>query len=170
MARNTPNLGLRVWNDPDDNFVPNDLAANWDAIDAALAPTVAPGTEIVYQAIAADTTTTNTVDPGATLFAFSAATFTPVKHYLNIAIPRLSHSVTNGTVRFRLREGGNDVLGLAGTQMGSAGIFGNINIIAPFTPTAGLHSYTVTWFTTTAGTLTIGATGFTPAILRIIKA
>jgi hypothetical protein len=34
MARNTPNLGLKVWNLPSDPYIPNDLVLNWDAIDA----------------------------------------------------------------------------------------------------------------------------------------
>jgi hypothetical protein len=32
--RTTATLGLKVWNDPSDQFNTNDLAANWDAIDA----------------------------------------------------------------------------------------------------------------------------------------
>jgi hypothetical protein len=171
MARTTPNVGLHVWDSANDNFVPADLAANWDALDAKFAPSVAPGTEIVYQAIAADTTTTNTTDPGATLFAFSSTAFTAAKHYLHIMIPRISHSVANGQVRFRLRESTTDIAGLVGVHLhATAGDYVNVNILAPFTPTAASHAYTVTWFAVTAGTLTINATGFSPAILRIIKA
>lgn len=171
MASTTPNLGLTVWDSPSDQFNPTQLAANWTALDTALAPKVAPGTEISYQAITADTTTTNAADPGATLYTFSAATYTGAKHYLHIMVPRLSHSVANGTARFRLREGASDVAGIIGAQLATtAGNFSHLNLFVPFTPTAGSHAYTVTWWTTIAGTLTIGATGFSPAILRIIKA
>jgi hypothetical protein len=169
--RTTTNKGLRVWDQPNDDFNPTDLAFNWDAIDAAFATVVFPGTEIVYTAIAADTTTTNTVDPGATLLTFSAAAFTNTKHYLRIEIPRVSHSVATGTIRFRLQESAADVAGIIGTQLhATAAAFTSVNITVPFTPTAASHTYNIKWWTTNAGTLTIGSTGFTPAIFRIIKA
>lgn len=171
MASVTPNIGLTKWDNPNDGYVPGDLSGNWDKIDQQFAPVVLPGQEIVYTAISANTTTTNSADPGAVLFSFSAASFTATKHYFHIMIPRLAHSVGSGTVRFRLKEGGSDQVGIVGAQCDStAGVNSNINIIAPFTPTAGTHSFVVSWWTTTAGTLTIGSSGFSPAILRIIKA
>lgn len=172
MARNTPNKGLKVWDLPNDDFNPADLAFNWDALDTALAPVVYPGTQISITTFTTDTTTTTTADPpGATLFAFPAATYTNTTHYLHIMIPRLAHTVANSQARFRLREGGSDVVGLIAVYChATASATVNVNILAPFTPTAGSHSYTVTWSTGTAGTLTIGATGLSPAIIRTIKA
>lgn len=171
MASTTPNLGLNKWDSPSDGYIPGDLSGNWDKIDAAHAPSVAPGQQIVYSALATNQTTVNTADPGAVLNSFSAASFTAVPHFFHIMIPRLAHSVGSGTVRFRLKEGGTDLVGIVGAQCSAtAGVNVNLSILAPFTPTVGTHSYVVSWWTTTAGTLTIGSTGFSPAILRIIKA
>lgn len=45
MARNTTNLGLKVWNLPNDGFIPSDLSANWDVIDALF---TAPGLGLTF--------------------------------------------------------------------------------------------------------------------------
>jgi hypothetical protein len=58
--RTTSKLGLKVWNDPNDQFNPSDLAFNWDAIDAfantpqTIASSVDKGTTLPTGLVAGD--------------------------------------------------------------------------------------------------------------------
>lgn len=139
----------------------------WAKIGPAAFP---PGTEIVYTAISTDQGTSSTVDPGDTLFTFSSGTFENVKYYLQIELPALSHSVSNATTNFRLRESSSNIGNLFAFDTGAIGKRSSHNVLLPFTPTAGSHTYFVTWWTSTSGTATISTTGLAPAILRIFKA
>jgi hypothetical protein len=129
---------------------------------------IPPATEMVYASQTVDLTTTNAVAPGDTITTFSAATFENVKYYLEVNVPRLTHTAT-GDVRFQLRESGGNV-GNPLSAAVQAGITTDFFTRLPFTPTAAAHTYSLTWYVSVAGTATIGATGFGPATFRIVKA
>jgi len=139
----------------------------WDG--SNWAPKNPPGFEVGYQVFTTDqaTTSTSLVD----LFTFSAATFENVKHYLEITIPNLRHTVANASVVFQLMEGastvGNQVQFEASSTVGNG-----VSVCArvPFVPTAASHTYKVQWKTATAGTATVKATGAGDAVFRLVKA
>jgi hypothetical protein len=139
---------------------------NWAKIGPQPIP---PGTELAYTTITTDTTTTNTVQPGDQLFAFPTATFENVKYYFHFVIPNLRYSLSGNTVFFSFRESGL-VTPTVIADIPSAGVGVNINIIQPFTPTAGAHTYSFNWWINSAGTGTIKATNFAAAVFRIFKA
>lgn len=129
-----------------------------------------PGTELGYVTVNADTTTANSIDPGDTLVTFTAATFEQTKYYLEINLPMLSHTVSSELVSLRLQETGTNVGNPVATHSDpTPGKFkGFSSVKIPFTPSAGSHTYSVTWWTA-SGTATINATGYAPAVLRIFK-
>ena len=130
---------------------------------------IPPATELAYYSQPTDITTTNTASPGDGIQTFSAATFENVKYYFHIVIPKLTLSVA-GNVNFLLRESttiqGNPIQATVTT----GGAYKDFTVLFPFTPTAGSHTYNVTWYISTAGTATINTTSLAPAIFRIIKA
>jgi hypothetical protein len=130
---------------------------------------VAPGTELNYALINTNISTSNTVLPGDTLTTFSATTYENVKYYLQISIPYITGTVANAQVSFVLREAGGQVGSFLSVSLHpSVGGVQGITAFSPFTPSTGLHTYTVTW-SVSSGTATIGgAQNF--GILRIIKA
>jgi hypothetical protein len=129
------------------------------------------GKEYGYQEIATDTDTTSTtfVD----LVTFDAITYEKVRHYFNLMIPILRHSVSSGSISFRLydvtasAQVGNEIqLDSSPTAGGST----TGNVILPFTPAdAGSRQYKVQWKVITAGTATIRTTGLAAASFRIYK-
>lgn len=133
---------------------------------------IPPSTRIVESIVTTDQTTTSVVDPGTTLFTFAAGTYENVQYYFHLTIPQVSHSVGSSTISFRLRDtsGPTNVGNIISFQTSTtANRRGNHSIFLPFTPTAGAHTYAVTWFSDTAGTVTLSTTGLAPAIFRIIK-
>jgi hypothetical protein len=140
-------------------------------IDATVRPTLAlvgATTELGYQVYSSDQTTTSTtyVD----LFTFAAATFQGVKHYLQITIPNLRHSATNGSVSFQFMEGASPVGNPIQFDLETAGSGKTAVALVPFTPSGGPHTYKLQWKITSAGTGTIKATGAGDAVFRIFKA
>jgi hypothetical protein len=132
---------------------------------------VPPGTELVYATQATDVSTTNAVSPGDTLVSFSTVTYENVKHYLEIEIPIIYHTVASGQITFLLREGGSTVgNAMAFLNSPNASSKTQARFRFPFTPTAASHTYSLTWYLVTAGTATIQATGLVPATFRIVKA
>lgn len=130
---------------------------------------IPPSTEIAYSTIVADTTTTNTVSPGDTLLTFSAGTFENVKYYLHLSIPRLTLSVA-GATNFLFRESTTAIGNPIQVTVTTGGAYKDFAAVIPFTPTAGAHTYNISWYIGTAGTATINTTGLAPAVFRIIKA
>jgi hypothetical protein len=134
---------------------------------------VYPGTELAYLSQTTSITTTNTVSPGDTIGTFSAATYENVKYYFDVYIPLFSHTVANASGGILLRESGSTVgseIRIYGSSSLAGGPVTGFNYKVPFTPTAGSHTYSVTWYMLTAGTATMGLTGLSPALFRIIKA
>lgn len=132
---------------------------------------VPPGTELVYSVVSSDTTTTNTADPGTNLITFAAATYENVKYYIDIDIPRISHTVASADIHMNLYEsttpiGSPFVFRLPAT----AGAPTSFSSKKAFTPTAASHTYLVNWWLSTAGTGSILTSGFAPATFRIFKA
>jgi hypothetical protein len=132
---------------------------------------IPPSTRIVETLITTDQTTTSTSDPGTTLFTFASGTYENVQYYFHMSIPQISHSVASSTISIRLRDstpanvGNPTVLQTSAT----AGRRSSHNIFFPFSPTAGSHTYAVTWWSDTTGTVTLSSTGQAPAVFRIIK-
>jgi hypothetical protein len=129
------------------------------------------GKEYGYQEVTTDTTTTSTtyVD----LVTFDAISYDNVRHYFNLMIPILRHTVASGSVGFILY----DVT--ASAQVGNpiqldcsptVGTGTAANVIFPFTPSAsGTRQYKVQWKVITAGTATIRSTSLAAASFRIYK-
>lgn len=131
---------------------------------------IPPGTEPAYLTVSVDTTTTNLIDPGDTLLTFSAGTFEATKYYLHITIPALSNAASSAAINFRLRESSTNIGNAVVTDTSAtAGQRNSFTALIPFTPTAGSHTYNVSWWTST-GTAKINTTGLSPAIFRIFKA
>lgn len=126
---------------------------------------IPPGTELAYFSQTTDLPTTNAVAPGDTITTFSAATFENVKYYFEIDAARVTLS-SAGDISFQLREGGSNVgnpITIAASATAEA-----VNHKVPFTPSAGSHTYLVTWYVST-GTGTLLTTGLAPALFRIFK-
>lgn len=132
---------------------------------------VFPGTEMNYYSQTTDVTTTNAASPGDLITTFGSNTYENLKYYLHVAIPRITLSVA-GSVLFLLRDTSGPTI--IGNPISCAvPIGGNYDDFAawfPFTPSAGVHTYDVRWYISTAGTGTINTTSLAPAIFRILKA
>lgn len=131
---------------------------------------IPPATELLTYTIGTDLTTTNTASPGDTLTTFSPTTFENVKYYLDVSIPWLSHSVTQGGGRIFLRESTTTIASLdIPTEFNAtspSSFYGKM----PFIPSAGSHTYLLTLMTLTAGTLSIFGSTHSNANVRVVKA
>jgi hypothetical protein len=131
---------------------------------------VPPATELLTYTISTDAQTTNTVSPGDLLNSFAATTFENVKYYFEVSIPWLSHTIAQGGGQILLREGSTTIASLSIPTANTATAPTNFVGKAPFIPTAASHTYTLYWYTLTAGTLTIFGATYSNALVRVVKA
>lgn len=131
---------------------------------------IPPGTELASLTSNTDVSTTNTVSPGDTLASFSAATFENVKYYFEASLPWISHSISQGNAKILLRESTTTIVSADIPTANTATAPSSFSVRLPFTPTAGSHTYTVTYYTLTAGTFHIYGSSHGSFTVRIIKA
>lgn len=170
MARTTPNVGLKVWDLTSDNFVPSDLAANWDAIDAKFG-IVAPGTTLAFQQFTSSVSVTATTEGTAnTVVTAPAYTFNgTTTAWVRFWCPGVTKGTTN--INFVVYDGassiGGGVIGITATTKHP------IVFEKRITPTAAAHTYSVrAWVDAGTGSA-IAGTGAAgtdaPGFIRVTK-
>jgi hypothetical protein len=164
----TPVYALRYPAATDPADVPTDMGELATDVETALS-TKAPGAELAYNTVTADASGAVSAS-GAVIFTFGAATYTAVKHYLEVNIPILRANGVN-SIFFELWEGGVKVAGTPTIQI-DCPVVNQGTVIAlriPFTPTVASHTYQVAWLGNGTTVFTIKVTGLAPAVARIVR-